>query len=142
MATNLPPPPRKADDRFDNWVFTLWKRAVAALVSGGVGATAPITITTSGTGTVNIGHSTSGVVTGTYGSQSSVPIFAVNTWGHVTLATSSAIATDLAISSSAANSSPRKRSYSSSAPRRKSPTRVFPSPPNQRRIALSCTESR
>lgn len=107
MATQLPPPPRKADERFDNWVFTLWKRAVAALVSGGVGATAPITITTSGTGTVNIGHSTSGVATGTYGSQSQVPIVVVDTYGHITLATSSAVAisgtnitgTDLVVSS-------------------------------------------
>lgn len=92
MATDLPPPPRKEDARFDNWVFTLWKRAVAALVSGGVGATSPITITTSGTGTINLGHGTSGVVTGTYGSQSRIPIFAVNTWGHLTLATSSDVA--------------------------------------------------
>ncbi len=92
MATNLPPPPRKADERFDNWVFTLWKRAVSALVSGGVGVTAPIIITTSGTGTLNLGHSTSGVVTGTYGSQSRIPIVAVNTYGHVTLATSSDVA--------------------------------------------------
>jgi hypothetical protein len=92
VATALPPPPRKEDQRFDNWVFTLWKRAVGALVSGGVGATAPITITTAGTGTVNIGHGASGVVTGTYGSQSQIPIVAVDTYGHITLATSSAVA--------------------------------------------------
>jgi hypothetical protein len=73
-------------------VFTLWKRAVAALVSGGVGVTAPITITTSGTGTINIGHGTSGAVTGTYGSQSRISIFAVDTYGHLTLATSSDVA--------------------------------------------------
>lgn len=91
MTQALPPPPKKADERFDNWVFTLWKRAIAALVSGGVGATSPITITTSGTGTVNIGHGTSGVATGTYGSLSQIPIVAVDTYGHITLATSSAL---------------------------------------------------
>ena len=86
MATELPPPPRKEDARFDNWVFTLWKRAVAALVSGGVGVTAPITITTSGTGTINIGHGTSGVVTGTYGGTAGVSRVTVDTYGHITAA--------------------------------------------------------
>jgi hypothetical protein len=92
VAERLGPPPKKADERFDNWVFRLWKRAFGALDSGDIGVTAPITVTTSGTGTLNIGHGTSGAVTGTYGSQSRIPILAVDTYGHITLATSSDVA--------------------------------------------------
>lgn len=92
MPERLGPPPKKADERFDNWVFRLWKRAFGALNSGDVGVTAPITITTSGTGTLNIGHSTSGVASGTYGSASVIPQVVVDTYGHVTSVGTNAVA--------------------------------------------------
>lgn len=81
-AEELGPPPKKADNRFDNWVFLLWK-AIRLPDLGVIGGTPPI-LTSAGTGTLNISHSTSGVAAGTYGGTSGLPRFTVDTFGHVT----------------------------------------------------------
>lgn len=82
MATqDVPPPPRKEDQKFDHWLYQFWKRV--GVTAAGFVASSPITIGT-GAGTYTWGHSTSGVASGTYGSASIIPQLVVNTYGHVT----------------------------------------------------------
>ena len=101
-----------------NWLYRLWFRATkpnqilidqlsaeggtanqlikvnagtSAFEFASLGATAPI-VGTFGTGTINLSHGTSGVVTRTYGGTAGYPQFAVNTTGHVTSGTTIGIA--------------------------------------------------
>ena len=88
-VTDLSPPPQKQDPKFDNWMYRLWLRARASVDFATIGATSPILATT-GTGTIGLSHATSGVVAGTYGGASAIPVMVVNTYGHVTSGTTTA----------------------------------------------------
>ena len=82
MATqDVPPPPRKEDQKFDHWLYQFWKRV--GVTAAGFVASSPVTIGT-GAGTYTFGHGTSGVVSGTYGGSTSIPQIVVNTYGHIT----------------------------------------------------------
>lgn len=86
MAYQIPPPP---EGRFGKWAYQLWDYVAKNRggYAGNLVGSSPITVGTGTTGTFTVGHQTSGVGAGTFGTGLTWPRFSVDARGHLVTAT-------------------------------------------------------
>lgn len=76
--------------KYNDSVWSLDTNTYLTSAVTSLSATSPI-VASASTGSVSLTHSTSGVSASTYGSSTQTPVFAVNTYGHITSVTNTTI---------------------------------------------------